>query len=163
MDAIQLLKQQHDEVRELFGKYEKAKEVREKEEAFVRLADCLSAHTTIEEKRFYPAIYEGEEMDKKLREAVEEHLAAKRILADLLDMDPSDPQFDAKMQVLQEQVDHHLEEEEEELFEMVKKSRSSDALQKLGKQMEELYQQLMAGEPREDVPEETDHAAPLPH
>src|SRR3712207_7403878 len=87
---------------------------------FARIADNLAAHATIEEKLFYPSVYVGPTADK-LQEAVEEHLSAKRVMADLLDMDPLDAQFKAKMKVLQELVEHHVEEEEKDLFKDVKK------------------------------------------
>ena len=115
MDAITLLKQQHREVEELFEQFEKACESDQDEdvrmELFTRIADNLAAHCAIEEKIFYPSVYVDDTQDK-LREAVEEHLSAKRVIADLLDMSPMDAQFKAKMSVLKEEILHHVEEEE---------------------------------------------------
>ncbi len=79
------------------------------------LADNLAAHAAIEERIFYPAAY-GDNTRDLLEEAVEEHLALKRVIADLIKMGPSDDYFDAKIAVLKEQVAHHVEEEEKELF-----------------------------------------------
>ena len=87
MEATKLLEQQHEEVKELFKQYEAAEEDAEKQELFDQIADDFAAHGEIEEKIFYPAVYVGELKDQ-LREAVEEHLAAKRVVADLLVMDP---------------------------------------------------------------------------
>ena len=80
MDAIDLLESQHDEVKDLFERIEEAQTRREKLDLFRQLADAFAAHATIEEKIFYPAIYSGELKDQ-LFEAVEEHLAAKRVIA----------------------------------------------------------------------------------
>jgi hypothetical protein len=163
VDAIKLLKTQHDEVEALFMKFEKTEKAEEKLEIFKQVADNLAAHATIEEKVFYPAAYgEGEEdLEDLLREAVEEHLGMKRVIADLLEMKPSDENFDAKMNVLKELVEHHVEEEESELFADAKKAIPSEELEVMGAEMEEMFKALIAGEPRMDVPAETDEAAPL--
>jgi hemerythrin-like domain-containing protein len=131
-----------------------------KQELFDRIADDFAAHGEIEEKIFYPAVYVGELKDQ-LREAVEEHLAAKRVVADLLVMDPLDEQFDAKMKVLKELIEHHVEEEEGELFPLVRQNFAREELHALGEQMEKLFAQLREDEPREQIPSETDHAPPL--
>jgi hemerythrin superfamily protein len=97
-----------------------------------------------------------------LQEAVEEHLAAKRIIADLLAMDVDDAQFDAKMTVLREEIDHHVEEEESELFPQVKKLLAEDELEDLRIVMEDLAEELREdGAPRAQVPAETGEAAPI--
>jgi hemerythrin-like domain-containing protein len=161
MDAIKLLKIQHEEVKELFKAYENASDDDEKDDVFAEIADNLAAHSTIEEKLFYPAVYVGELADQ-LKEAVEEHLSAKRVIADLLSMDVEDENFDAKVKVLKEQIEHHVEEEENELFKAVKQTLSNEELETLGVQMEQMFEQLMAGDPREDIPKQTAAAAPLP-
>lgn len=163
MDAIKLLKQQHDEVEALFKKFEKADDNDEKQQIFETIADNLAAHATIEEKIFYPVAYRDgdEELDDLLREAVEEHLGVKRIIADLLEMSASDENFDAKMKVLQEQIEHHIEEEEHELFPKAKKEIAVDELEAMGVEMEELFEALLPTQPRMEVPNETAEAAPL--
>jgi iron-sulfur cluster repair protein YtfE (RIC family) len=160
MDATQLLKKQHAEVKGLFGEFESAKNIAEKQELFEKIADDLAAHCTIEEKVFYPAVYVGPLKDK-LREAVEEHLGAKRLIADLLDLEPEDGQFDAKMKALQDQVEHHVEEEERTIFPEVKRNFSTDELSSLGEQMSQMFDELQESEPRKAVPEETEAAARL--
>jgi hemerythrin superfamily protein len=160
VNAIDLLKQQHDEVKALFKKIERA-EGDEKEELFDRIADALAMHAAIEEQHFYPAT-KDDRTEELLHEAVEEHLSVKRIIADMLEMEPSDPQFDAKCKVLEEQVEHHVEEEEGDLFPKVKKMLSKDELEDLGVVMEDTAEELKAeGAPREQVPAETGSAAPL--
>jgi hemerythrin superfamily protein len=162
MNALDLLKQQHEEVNKLFKKFEKLEEgaIAERRELFVMIADRLSAHATIEEQFFYPSI-KTDKTEDIVREAVEEHLGVKRIIADLLEMEPTDENYSAKMKVLMENVEHHVEEEEDELFKMVKKVLDEDQLLALGVQMMAEYEELMESEPRNEVPMQTDTAAPV--
>ena len=160
MDATRLLEKQHKQVADAFERYEKAEEVPQKRELFLQIADDLSAHAAIEEKIFYPSVYVNETEDL-LKEAVEEHLAAKRIIADLLDLEPADPSFDPKMMVLKEQIEHHVEEEEGELFPKVRKNFTAEELDGLGVEMEAMFEDLQQSDPRNDVPNEIDEAAPL--
>jgi hemerythrin-like domain-containing protein len=160
MDAINLLKEQHQEVKELFEQLEQTKDDDEKQALFQELADNLAAHATIEEKIFYPAAY-AKKTKELLTEAVEEHLAMKRLIADLLGMLPDHENFDAKIKVLKEQVEHHVEEEEGKLFKAVRQELSAEELKKLGVEMNELFDEEMAGGPSEAVPAQTEEAAPL--
>jgi hemerythrin superfamily protein len=160
MDATKLLKSQHAEVKALFKKYESAKSSGQKQALFDQIADALAGHCTIEEKIFYPSVYIGP-LEDALEEAVEEHLAAKRVIADLLGMKPSDDQFDAKMTVLKEEIEHHVEEEEGSLFPKVEKKFPAEELSAMGDQMKALFDELQQGEPRKNVLGETDTAAPL--
>jgi uncharacterized protein YecA (UPF0149 family) len=160
MNAIDLLEQQHEEVNELFHEIRVSEGDEEKRMLFDELADKLAAHTIVEEKLFYPAAYTGA-IEDLLREAVEEHLAIKRTLADLMELDCDDEQFDAKLRVLMEQVEHHVEEEEGELFKKVKKELDAPRLENLGDEMLAMYLELMEGHPSAQVPEETEEAAPI--
>src|SRR3954465_8100689 len=159
MNAIDLLKKQHEEAKELLSALEEA-EVEDKEELFEKLADALAMHTAIEEQHFYPAT-KDDRTEELLQEAVEEHLSAKRIIAELLDLPPSGAEFDAKVKVLKEQVEHHIEEEEGELFPKVKKAHSREELEDLGALMEQTAEELLESEPRQQVPLETGAAAPI--
>jgi hypothetical protein len=160
VNAIDLLEQQHREALQLFKKIETA-DADEKEELFDQLADALAVHAAIEEQHFYPATKDARTEDL-LREAVEEHLSVKRIIADMLEMEPDDPQFDAKCKVLQEQVEEHVEEERTDLFPKVLKMHSKDELEDLGVLMEQTAEELKKeGAPRMQVPKETGAAAPL--
>jgi len=160
VDAIELLKMQHEEAKKLFTEIEAAEDEK-KEELFEQLADALAVHATIEEKHFYPAT-KNARTEELLQEAVEEHLGIKRLIADLLEMSPEDAQFDAKVKVLKEQVEHHVEEEEGELFPKVRKMFREDELDDLAVVMQDMADDLKAaGAPREAVPAETGSAAPL--
>jgi hemerythrin superfamily protein len=161
VNAIDLLAQQHREVKALFTKFETASSAEEKQKLFEQIADDLAVHTAIEEKHFYPATRSAR-TDDLLQEAVEEHLQAKRVIADLLEMQIDDAQFDAKMTVLREEIEHHVEEEEGELFPKVKRLLSEDELDDLGTVMEDLADELKEeGAPRAQVPAETGDAAQI--
>jgi hemerythrin superfamily protein len=161
MDAIELLKRQHRFVEELFEQIDQeGEDEEEKVELVQELADNLAAHAAIEERIFYPAAYADNTRDL-LEEAVEEHLALKRVIADLVKMAPSDDYFDAKIGVLKEQVAHHVEEEEKKLFPKVLRELSASYLEDMGTEMEALFDEMMSDDPSAYVPEEIEHAAPL--
>ncbi len=163
MNAIDLLKQQHREVEELFEEFEQAGEgaKKTKEKLCQQIGDALAVHATIEEKIFYPESKQ-ENTEELLRESVEEHLAVKKLLADIMQSDLDDPQFDAKIKVLKEQVEHHVEEEERELFPLVSQSCSEEDLEDMGNRMQEMADELEdEGQPRASIPQETDKPAPI--
>ncbi|MFT3774638.1 MAG: hemerythrin domain-containing protein [Minicystis sp.] len=158
MNALELLKKQHREADELFEKLEKAS-LEQKDELFDKLADALAVHTMIEEKHFYPASMVGSDTEELLRAAVEEHLGIKRFIADLLEIDAGDPTFDAKVNVLKEQVQHHVKEEEDELFPKVEKLLDESRLDELGVTMAAMTRSLQGMDPRNDIPRQTRAAA----
>lgn len=161
MNAIDLLEKQHEEVEELFEDFEGAGEkARKTKERLCReISDALAIHAEIEEKIFYPESKQ-ENTEAILRESVEEHLAMKRTLADLIESDVDDAQFDARMKVLREQVEHHVEEERSELFPKVKKNCSKDELEDMGARMQQMAEKLEEeGEPSKSVPGQTDEPA----
>ena len=120
MNAIDLLKSQHREVAKLFSKLEKASKAADKTELFEEIADKLAVHAAIEEHHFYPAV-KAKRTEDILLESLEEHLGIKRVIADLLEVSAEDETFDAKAKVLKEQVEHHVEVEESDLFPKVKR------------------------------------------
>jgi hemerythrin-like domain-containing protein len=97
-----------------------------------------------------------------LLEAVEEHLGVKRVIADLLDLDAGDETFEAKAKVLKDLVEHHVEEEEKDLFPKVQKLMDADELEAIGEEMASTMEELLEnGDPRKAVPSETERAATL--
>jgi hemerythrin superfamily protein len=161
MDALTLLTEQHKEVDELIAELEGSRKSRKKEERFKELADKLAAHATMEEQLFYPAV-KAKQTKEILLESTEEHLAIKRVLADMLRLDVNEDQFEAKLAVMKHQIEHHAHEEEEKmLFPKVRKLMSKDELEALGGEMTALFEKLLEDEPRKDVPSETGRAAPL--
>ena len=159
-DVLDILEAQHKEVDMLIEKLEKREGNRRA--LFTELADKLAAHATVEEKIFYPAIM-TRDTSEILHESVEEHLAIRRVLADLLTMDLDTDQFFAKLSVLKEAVQHHAhEEEEDELFPKVRDMFSRDERAGLGNELLAKFEELLLGHPSRNVPNETDVAAPLP-
>ena len=159
-DVLQLLTSQHAEVDALFAKIENG--AGNRTALLTELADKLAAHAAVEEKVFYPSVMARSTTDK-LHESVEEHLQIKRVLADLLEMRPDDENFRAKIKVLKEDVSHHAHGEEEgKLFPMLRSLMTADELAAIGNETLAMFEQLMTGHPHENVPNETERAAPLP-
>lgn len=151
-DALQFLEQQHREVERFIEQLKSARNSGQKERGLERVANALAAHTKLEETIFYPAVF-GTDTERLLRESVEEHLIAKRLLSDLMKMEPSDPQFMSKVTVLEEVVRQHVEEEEHELFPQVRDS--GEDLGMLGRSMQKRYRELIQDEPAQALPRET--------
>jgi hemerythrin superfamily protein len=134
-DATQLLTQDHREVEELFEKFEKAARDGTKEKLARQICTELKIHAMIEEEIFYPAL-RGKIDDADLDEAIVEHDGAKVLINDIEAGEPSDEFYDAKVKVLQEQIEHHVKEEEKERDNMFSQARKTDVdLQALGEQM----------------------------
>ena len=158
MNAIDMLKQQHREVEALFAQFKKAKSAAPQRKVFEQIADALAVHATIEEKHFYPSVKKQD----LLLESLEEHLEIKRVIADLLVLDAKDPTFEAKVTVLMEDVQHHVGEEEKELFPKVQKLFDEETLEAIAEAMEETRDELLEnGNPREAIPSETVTASHL--
>jgi hemerythrin-like domain-containing protein len=123
MDPIQLLKKQHREVEALFEKIEKATRAQQRRALLAELTGNLTLHMTIEEEIFYPAVRQlpAKKAEDMTLEAYEEHAVVKLVLGELPGVDPEDERFDAKMTVLSELIEHHVEEEEDEMFKTAKK------------------------------------------
>jgi hemerythrin superfamily protein len=161
MEAIDFLTSQHEEMETLLGKVLDSNDAGSRKGLFVKAADRLTTHITAEEQVFYPAV-RAKRTDDILLEALEEHLSLKRLLADLLALEPSEQTFEPKFKVLKEQAEHHHKEEEEQLFPKVKKLLDQTQREALGQAMAALQAQLQAkGRPREAVTEQTETAAPL--
>jgi len=161
INALELLRSQHDEVESLIEDLENCDELAEKAELFQKLADRLAAHSAIEEKIFYPSVMTGDTR-AQLIEATEEHLAVKRLLADMMELACDDEHFDAKLTVLKENIRHHAhDEEEDKLFPEVEAMLDDDELAALGNELLAMYESLIEREPRRNVPAETKHAAEL--
>jgi hemerythrin superfamily protein len=159
LNALDLLTDQHAEVDALFERFERGGD--DRQAVFDELADKLAAHATIEEKLFYPRVLSGHTSDL-LHEAVEEHLAIKRILADLIALELDSDEFMPKLAVLKEQVSHHAHEEEEaKLFPILRASLDTDELAGLGNELLVLFEDLITSKPRWHVPQETGEAASL--
>jgi hemerythrin superfamily protein len=162
VNALDLLIDQHDEVDMLMTRLEEEELAgQQKMLVFFELADKLAAHAAMEEQIFYPAV-RAKQTEDMLLEATEEHLAIKRVLADMLVTDLDDPRFDALLSVLQEEVEHHAREEEEgKLFPQLRSMMTGEELHALGSEMLALFEQLLSTQPRNQVRKETDKPAEI--
>jgi hemerythrin superfamily protein len=134
-DATQLLTQDHREVEALFEKFEKAGSDGSKERLARQICTELKIHAMIEEEIFYPAL-RGKIEDDSLDEAYVEHDGAKVLINDIEAGEPSDHFYDAKVKVLQEEIEHHVREEEKMNGNIFQQARATDVdLDALGEQM----------------------------
>lgn len=140
-DAIKLLKDDHKEVKTYFKQYETLEDEAEKQALADKICLALTVHAQIEEEIYYPATREAIDDDDLLDEAEVEHASAKQLIAEIQAMKAGDRLFDAKVTVLGEYIDHHVEEEETEMF---PESRDSDLdLKALGAQLAARKEELM--------------------
>jgi len=141
-DAIALLKADHRKVEELFADYDKASGDGRKQKLAEQICLELSVHAAIEEEIFYPAC-EGKVEEDLLKEAYVEHDGAKLLIAEIEAGGPSDEFYDAKVTVLKEQIDHHVEEEEKRLEGMFAQARKAGLdMEALGEQLQRRKEQL---------------------
>ncbi len=136
MNAVELLKADHDKVDKLFQKV-KATEEGEHKELFEKIKQELDAHTHIEEKIFYPRLREEDELEDITLEGIEEHHQAKMFLRELASLSEDSEKFEPKLKVLMEDITHHVQEEEGKMFPTVEKVINASELEELGKLMEE--------------------------
>jgi hemerythrin-like domain-containing protein len=155
MNALDLLKQDHETVRELLDRLEKTTEraVKSRTEMLQKLHLELQIHTSIEEEIFYPAYTQagGKEEAVMAAEAKEEHRTVDSlVLPDLLNTDPGSIPFTGRLKVLKELLEHHIEEEEQELFPQAQELFDKARLEELGTEMknrkDELKKSLAAQE-----------------
>jgi hemerythrin-like domain-containing protein len=135
MDAFNLLKADHRKVEELFSQLESASG-QAKMRVFEQIKMELDLHTHIEETIFYPALEKPKQTHDLTLEAYEEHDVVKKLLQELSRAKTANEEWEAKAKVLQENVEHHVEEEENELFEKAEAALSEEQIEALGEQME---------------------------
>jgi hemerythrin superfamily protein len=150
MDAIQVLKKDHKEVKALLKEFERLRgRAGQKQQPVVtQICQALTVHAQIEEEVVYPVLKALRAHDIKdlVREAAEEHQVAKTLIRDLQTLSPEDEQYEAKVMVLGEYVQHHVKEEEQELFPKAHKSLSAKRLAELGEMIAARKQALREGD-----------------
>ena len=154
MDAFELLKNDHKKVSQLFREIESASG-QAKNQVFSQLKRELDVHAHIEEKVFYPALENTEEAREITLEAYEEHKQVKALLAAIAEISPDDESYSAKIKVLKEDVEHHVKEEEGEMFPDARKYLRGK-LEDLGAQMQARKDELETN----GVPESKNETAP---
>ena len=147
IDAVELLEKQHREVEAMFERFETMTDRAKvsKKKLADEICNALIMHTTIEEEIFYPATREAsEKTGDMIDEAVVEHASAKDLIAQILEMDPGDDLYDAKVKVLSEMIEHHVEEEEEEMFPKARELKLDMAA--LGQEMQMRQKEIEASQ-----------------
>ena len=144
-DAIAMLKADHAKVKKLFKEFERLHDEEsdeEAEEVAQQICNELTIHATIEEEIFYPAVRDAIDDGDLLDEAEVEHASAKDLIAQIESMDVSDDKYAAKVIVLGEYIDHHVKEEQDEMFPKAMKAKLDMAA--LGEQMLARKEELKA-------------------
>jgi hemerythrin-like domain-containing protein len=144
IDAIAMLKEDHQRVKDLFGQYEGTSNAEAKwtlaEEIFVE----LETHAQLEENIFYPSVNEEtEEGPELVKKSLQEHATVKQLIQELRQMGPQSAEFDAKFHELRHNVEHHVEEEEAEMFPLAEEELAED-LDEMSAEMQELKKEMLA-------------------
>jgi iron-sulfur cluster repair protein YtfE (RIC family) len=138
MNVFDILKEDHKKVADIFEKLEPTTEraVKTREELFARLKTELDVHALVEEKVLYPALEQIEETRDIALEGFEEHRIVKQLLAEMDDMAKDSEQWTAKLTVLKENVEHHVEEEENEMFKKARAALNKELIEELTRRVE---------------------------
>lgn len=147
MNIYQLLKKDHSKVKGLFKQIKsKSKEAkRSPEEIFSEIEDELTMHIEGEEKAFYSALEQDENAREMVLKSYEEHTIAKTMLRDMSSLSKDDERWSAKLSVLREVVEHHIKEEEDELFKLARKCLKKNQIQEITRQFEEEKKKVPVG------------------
>ena len=137
MDALKLLKEDHDRIKPLLAEIKETTDRAEKtrSELFSRIKEELTVHEVIEEEIFYPTLKSHPKAKEIVLEGYEEHDVVNILMGELDGMDPTDERFGPKVKVMAENVEHHIEEEEGEMFTKARQVFDADELEELGNQM----------------------------
>lgn len=143
MNAFELLKADHKKVAGIFEELEPTtnRAVKTREELFTELKNDLDVHSQIEEQILYPALKDAEPTHEITLEAFEEHHVVKELLSELEAMPVGSDEWSAKLKVLQENVEHHVEEEEGEMFPKAREVLSREQLEELGARLQAAKQE----------------------
>ena len=138
MDALTLLKQDHDKVKRLLGELESTTErgVKTRTQLFAEIKGELMVHEAIEEEIFYPALLDKAKTHDITLEGYEEHHVVDLLMGELEDLDVADETWGAKAKVMQENIEHHIEEEEGEMFQKTRQVFDDAELDALGERMQ---------------------------
>ena len=147
MDAIALLKDEHDALKKLLEKADGTTErgVKTREELLSRIKNDLTVHEAIEEEIFYPALKEHAETKEITLEAYEEHHVVDEVMSEIERTPFDDERWGAKFTVMKENIEHHIEEEEGEMFKQAREVLDPADLDDLGQRMEARKKELVAG------------------
>jgi len=144
VNAMDLLKQDHEKVKKLMEEIDSTTErgVKTREELFTKFKQEMTVHERIEEEIFYPRLTEQAKTKDIALEGYEEHHVVDMVMAELADVPYDDERWAAKFTVMKENVEHHIEEEEGEMFKLARRALESDELEELGERMESMKKEL---------------------
>jgi hemerythrin superfamily protein len=137
MDILELIRRDHRQVETLFLQLGSTNEDTELYQCFNQIYQELNLHTEAEEQVFYPALRECEGTEDLLKEAAQEHAQAKALLEEMKSISPASEEFKAKIRQLNDAVQHHVEEEESEVFDTARECMNGEQLQELGDEFEQ--------------------------
>jgi hypothetical protein len=146
MDALSLLKEDHDKVKDMLAKLDQTTEraLKTREEIFTKLKSDLEVHETIEEELLYPALKEHAKSKEIALEAWEEHHVVDMVVGEISETPFDDETWGAKLTVMKENLEHHIEEEEGEMFKQARDVIGREGLEQLGRRMEARKTELTA-------------------
>jgi hypothetical protein len=146
MDAMELLKKDHEQVKKLLEQIDSTTErgVKTREELFTRFKSEMTVHERIEEEIFYPRLTEQAKTKEIALEGYEEHHVVDMVMAELDDVPFDDETWGAKFTVMKENIEHHVEEEEGEMFKLARQALEKEELMELGERMEARKKELEA-------------------
>ena len=146
MDAIRLLKDDHEKMKKLLKDLEATQErdTSRRERLFTQVKEELTVHEVIEEEIFYPALKEHQKAKEIVLEAYEEHGVVDMVMAEIEQVPFDDERWGAKFTVMKENIEHHIEEEENEMFAQARDAFEKAELEELGKRMMDRKEQLQA-------------------
>jgi len=137
MDVLELLKEDHRKVKELFEQCQEMEDKKQLRQLYKEIKSELELHTRMEETIFYPAMEEHEELTDMVLESLEEHKQIKTIIREMSKLSPGSERFKPKLKVLMDDVEHHAEEEEEgKMFPKIRDACDASELQELGEEIE---------------------------
>lgn len=136
MNALELLKEDHEKVSALFEEVKATEDEGKHKELFEKIKTELETHTHIEETILYPEFLKHEELKDIVLEGIEEHKQVKTLIREIQNLADGSEKFDAKLKVMGENVEHHVEEEETDMFPKAEKVYSESELEELGQQLE---------------------------
>jgi hemerythrin superfamily protein len=136
MNALELLKEDHQRVQELFDQVKATENEKQHKQLYKKIRIELETHAYAEEKVLYPTLKKYEEFEETVLEAIEEHLQMKTLIRAMDRLSDGNERFDAKLKVLIDNVEHHVEEEEGELFPQVEEQLSEEELEAIGVELE---------------------------
>ncbi len=147
MDVFKLLKQDHKEVQQLFKKIEDSSDsaIKTRAKTYKELAKELTVHARLEERIVYPRLRQIEDLEETVKEGIEEHHVVEQLMEEIAQMPADDEQWMAKVTVLKEMVEHHVEEEEKELFPKAAKKLEKDEIEELAQTITDEKKDMLRG------------------